>query len=222
VIAQDEISKENKIQELEQDNKQEEIDKKMYPDEIAGVKRGKPMSPSEAGGKNVNPNYDINSYEYTHNCQTCNVAYHARLLGYDVQAKGYDENNTMQNALEQNLALAYIDPKTGSIPKMVEKSVKDNSECYELFSGMIKSNESYSLVWRWNNDKIGHTAIIRKGIDNELCIYDAQKGKEISGNENIQKYMEQFAYDSPIKYLRTDNLVLFEPIASKVLEKSKH
>ncbi len=219
---QSSLSKEEKPEEQKKEQAETETDERLYPEEIAGVKRGKPMTPEEAGGKNVNPNYDITSYEYSHNCKTCNVAYNARLQGYKVRAKGFDKNNIMQNALEQNLALAYIDPKTNRIPRMTEKTVKNNVECYKFLTEMVKPNEQYALAWRWSTSIDGHTAILKKDINNEIYIYDAQNWQVITGKENVQKYMEEFAYDSPIKYLRTDNLILFEPVVSKVLEKSEY
>lgn len=41
---------------------------------------------TEQNAKEVNPNWHYDSYEYTHNCQRCGVAFEMRERGYDVEA----------------------------------------------------------------------------------------------------------------------------------------
>ena len=72
---------EEKMTDTEENNSQTEIEKKLYPDEIAGVKRGKPMSFEQAGGKNVNPNYENGEIGYKLNCSACAAVHKAREMG---------------------------------------------------------------------------------------------------------------------------------------------
>lgn len=43
---------------------------------------------TEQNAKEVNPNWHYDSYEYTHNCQRCGVAFEMRERGFDVEACG--------------------------------------------------------------------------------------------------------------------------------------
>lgn len=66
------------------------------PTSIAGVERGDPMTRSQANNNRVNPNY-FKAPGYQTNCQSCVVAYEARLRGYDVQTK----TNTRGSKLDE-------------------------------------------------------------------------------------------------------------------------
>lgn len=180
------------------------------------LERGKPMSVPQAR-KNINPIGDRN------NCQTCVVTYEARLRGYDVEALSNDKTNIMVSTLESNQNMAWIDPKTGKIPLPTLKySLKNEQDCYDWLNNTIQNNERYTLAWRWKNEYIGHIVSIDKDNFGNLRIYDPQSNIEISGKEKLLYYMKDFAYESPLKILRVDNLDLFLPIVNKVIKPSKN
>lgn len=181
---------------------------------IAGVKQGTPMDFKQAR-KNINPTKDLK------NCQTCVIAYEARLRGYKVAAKSNDGMNTMISALERNPNMAWIDPKTGSIPNFSTKTFANAQDCYNYLNEIIKQDERYTIGWRWNNDIVGHTVSIGKDENDNLYLYDPQNNEKITDKEKLLEYFRLFDYNSPVKLLRTDNLELFVPIVNNILTDAK-
>ncbi|MDE6677560.1 MAG: hypothetical protein K2K02_00830, partial [Ruminococcus sp.] len=74
-----------------------------YPESISNIKRGNPMTFDEADHMSVNPNFTTKDSSYRENCQTCVVAYEARLRGYNVEA------NPMKRGSMSYVCLLYTD-----------------------------------------------------------------------------------------------------------------
>ena len=179
-----------------------------------GFEKGAPMSIPQAR-ENVNPTGDMS------NCQTCVVTYEARMRGYDVEALPNDKTNIMVSALEHNQNMAWIDPKTGQIPLPILKyDLKDEQDCYDWLNSTIQNGERYTLTWRWKHEYVGHVVNVDKDSNGNVRIYDPQGNIEVSGKENLLDYMKDFAYESPLKILRVDNLELFMPVVYKVIKPS--
>ena len=96
--------------------------------QINGVVKGMPMTAEEADSGKCNPNkpdrwYDRDEYNaqmtekggYLYNCQSCAVAYEARVRGYDVIA-GSRSNNPTADMIQNDISKAFIDPTTGKPP----------------------------------------------------------------------------------------------------------
>ena len=119
---------------------------------INGVHRGSPMSATDADNGKCNPNkpdkwYDRDEYEaqmaekggYVYNCQSCAVAYEARVRGYDIVA-GSRSNNPTADMLQDDISKAFVDPNTGK-PPVTKKFNCDMSE---------SDIERYKEVW-WSS-----------------------------------------------------------------------
>lgn len=96
--------------------------------QINGVVRGLPMTSEEADSGKCNPNkpdrwcdreeYNTQMAEkggYLYNCQSCAVAFEARVRGYDVIA-GSRSNNPTADMIQSDISKAFIDPTTGKPP----------------------------------------------------------------------------------------------------------
>lgn len=196
---------------------------------LAGVDAGAPMSRDKADNGNPNPNY-MKKNGCTTNCQTCVVAYEARLRGYDVQALGNYKNPTIK-VLSHRTNSAWVDPKTGGHPKYIEDaSVKNSKTCYAWLDKEIKQGNRYTLEFGWKGRRhSGHIVSIDKDENNNLRLYDPQNGKTTTDKTELLRYFGRFKYQmstyglkfpSPPKVLRVDNMDFNTDVVDKILEKS--
>lgn len=194
-----------------------EKEEQLYPKEIAGVKRGKPMSFEEAGSNNINPNYDDNKEDgYSKNCSICNVCFDARLEGLDVEALPFDEKNKVMVDLSYHPNNAYIDPITGKPPSVSVIKAKNAYECHEWLDSNIKQGEQYSLGFLFKEEKIGHILRVFKDNKNEIIIYDPQRSRTDS-----YTYLNKINFKSmrrqPIIF-RTDDKQINYEVLKKVVK----
>lgn len=135
---------------------------------INGVAKGSPMTSEEADSGKCNPNkpdhwYDREEYNsqmaekggYVYNCQSCAVAFEARVRGYDVIA-GSRSNNPTADMIQDDISKAFIDPTTGKPPvakkfggDISESKIKRWNELYwdpDLFGDPAKEKEYNELV----------------------------------------------------------------------------
>ena len=181
--------------------------------------KGEPMGFSEAM-EGLNPTND------DMNCQTCTIAYEARLIGYrNVYALKYSETpNSMY--LGRDYGLAWID-ENGNHPDInkykISMKTYDLEEFEKIMESKIKEGERYAFGFRWTNGETihGHVVnVIRQ--HGEIRFIDAQTGsvydKSLLSQCLYGKYIDE-------KYkpflLRCDKLNFDEEFVEKILGEKK-
>lgn len=153
------------------------------PDTIGGAKRGQPMSRDEANNSNANPNF-MKAHGYQINCQSCVVAYEARLRGYDVQAKA-NTNNPSAKHLSHCTYDAWIDPATGKPPTMLRNDptkVRTVKQTRQWMEDTIQPGERYTFQHGWKGrTRSGHIISADRDSSGSLRLYDPQTGKTYTG-----------------------------------------
>jgi len=199
---------------------------------IAGVSRGEPMTYEQAGGKNVNPEFTIignGNTTYKENCQSCVAVFEARMRGYNVETKlpKTDEDVKIKDELELRPNLAYIDPKTNSIPEftILEKATDGNSCAAEL-DKKINPNERYLFAFDFKNNNsksiFAHVLIVMKDKNNNLKFYDPQCGIE-RNSDYLSNVKFRFGFDeegTKPKILRVDDKKLNYKILNSISQES--
>ena len=256
IIQKETASEENVQQNIKQENKTEEqttkgqeqqseptkeneqaLDKRLYPEEIAGVKRGEPKTFEQMMQQGVNPKYmseEDEDGDYSNNCQSCTVAAELVIRGYDVQAGPYSTPEAQE--LGNNGKTAYLDPETG------EECVRDiiytsEIDCNDYLEQNVKQGERYELIYNTptesgdknydlENENKGHSVLISRNENGELLYYDPQEYKTFEG-ENAKKYISTwFQYEntivSPPRILRVDDKALNPKYVNKVVRKRKN
>lgn len=205
------------------------IDDKMYPEKLAGVKKGKPMNREKANKGRVNPNYKKGG-GYTINCQTCVVAFEARLRGYDVQALPNLKHSKLEE-LSRHTNLAWIDKETGKHPDYIrDNNIKNAKQCYDFLEATIEEDKRYTIEFAWKGrGNSGHIVCIDKDKDGKLRLYDPQIGRTYTPNE-IKKYLRNIKYaitiygqklPFPPKLLRIDDKQFDLDMVNAILEAVK-
>ena len=186
------------------------------PESVAGVKRGAPMTLSDADGTSVNPKFNEGG-DYTINCQTCTLAYELRCRGYNVEAKPRGSEATGgSGALGKKLAMAsysaYIDIETGLHPKQKRIECKDTrkkSTCMKMLNqidSIMKPGERYAFRLRWPRQRNGHIFNLAKDKNGEFYLIDSQSGVFATGKEEaFNKYFARSSNMKDIYIFRTDN-----------------
>lgn len=169
------------------------------PDTIGGAKRGEPMSREEANQNRANPNFS-KDYGYRINCQSCVVAYEARLRGYDVQAKA-NKNNPAAAHLSRATYDAWIDPATGKPPTMQRNdpnSVHTTKQTKAWLEDTIKPGERYTFQHGWKgHGNSGHIISADRDTDGSLRLYDPQVGKTYKGAD-VDSYLSRIKTSTTI------------------------
>lgn len=143
-------------------------------DEIAGITKGNPMTFDEADSGNVNPGFQSDIARQG-NCQSCVPTFIARLLGFNIQAKPYDKDNPIMNALMYKTNLAFIDRNTKTFPEMLTPK-KTGAELTTWLLNHMEDNKYYSVGFDYKPNLFlpgGHVLVMHKnkGI---LTLYDPQ------------------------------------------------
>ena len=220
------IDLDKEIEELEGKEATERKDKGLYPDEIAGVKRGNEMTREEANGGKPNPNFK-QGHGYQTNCQSCVVAYEARLRGYNVQALPYVKGSAAEKILRQTNR-AWIDPATGKHPEyMYDDTATTAKKFLSFLENNIKSKQRYTLEFTWKGrHSSGHIVSLDRDASGKLRIYDPQSGVTYTGG-NVAKYLGQIKYTMTVhghkmparpKVLRVDDKLFNMDIVNEILE----
>lgn len=217
------------------------LDKELYPDELANVKRGKIMTRKEANEQKGNPKIKLYlegrktrdrrltaEYQpYTTNCQTCVVTFEARLRGYDVEALPNIKNETIRK-LSRKTNLAWIDPKTGKNPIYIkDDTVTTPKKYFKFLQEVIKEKERYTIEFTWKGSgNSGHIISLDRDDDGKLRFYDPQIGR--SYNEaQIQEYLKNLKYVTTVygtkiptvpKILRVDDKYFDKEVVDKILK----
>ena len=216
-----------------------ELDKKLYPDSIAGVKRGAPMTHDEADSGHVNPKWEGGrGGPYSENCQSCVVVYEARLRGFDVDTFPNDSDHPTLDMLSKSTNMAWIDPKANGIPNYIfdkkewrRKGEKLDAKMFEnMLKDSMKTGGRYHLGFdRKGRKSTGHIVTITKDANNVLTIYDPQSNESFSGKA-VSKYLKNIKYrESSYGYswnnipelLRVDDKIIDPDIAKNIMGGAK-
>ena len=182
---------------------------------IAGAMRGKPMSFEEAGGNNVNPHYNDSDAEengYRNNCQSCVAVFEARMRGYDIEAKPFDEGNETMKRFRLHPNNAFYNSKTGKEPEIKHgNNVYDHESLRQWLNDEIKPKERHALIF-YREKQSGHILIVGKNKHGEFYYYDPQSGE--SGDDigflekTIREHINLNNSGKNPGLFRTDNLEL--------------
>ena len=204
------------------------------PKSIAGADRGAPMSREEANSGNANPNFSQGG-GYRINCQTCVVAYEARLRGYDVQAKPNTKGSQLAE-LSRNTNDAWIDPATGkAVQQYLYSKNQDSSlpttpkQCRKWLNDNVEPGARYTFSHGWKGrGNSGHIISVDKDSSGHLRLYDPQSGQTMTGKD-VDTYLSRIRYTRTVygtKYktapnlLRVDNLQFNPKYINNILEAS--
>lgn len=196
-------------------------------DRLADVPRGNPMSFDKANGGRVNPGINSDKSGYGMNCQSCVVAFEARLRGYDIEVMPYSKHSVMKE-LAEHPEKAWIDPKTGAnplpqtlfgynTPKRVMKYLEDN----------VKEGERYTLRYdtRESGGYCGHIVWMDR-TESGMRIYDPQSGTIYEDRDYRDFIRTHIQYKStsygmkiehPIDVLRVDDLEFNTEIVDQIV-----
>lgn len=175
-----------------------------FPEKIAGVSRGAPMAHDEANGGNVNPNFKgaKSTSSYTRNCQTCVIAYEARLRGYDVEARS---KNKFSTEVSYSVEKGWLD-QNGLPPNPTHEFTGfDLFRLGERLSAAIPDGERHVIWWKWKNRRCGHIISLRKE-NGQIKYYDPQSGKNYSQTEFDEEIKSHIDTRVGAKTMRVDNL----------------
>lgn len=126
------------------------------------------------------------------NCQSALVVFEARLRGLNITALRLNsDNKSISYRLGNDSSLAWINPKTGKQPTIIE--VKGNDAYKQLLHHMEHPGR-YSIGI--NTTKEGHVLMGFKTGKNEICFYDCQVNKfvDLSNIPNLESF-ELFKID---------------------------
>ena len=183
-------------------------------DEIAGIKKGSPMSFSQADSGNVNPDY-IPYTATDNNCQSCIPAFKARLDGFNVKAKPWDDNNNVMGMLSDDTSIAWIDKVTGTFPEYIKPPETYVPRLIKWFHKFLEDNTYYSIEFYIKNIIEGHIMLIyKKGPD--IILYDPQSD-EILNKKNIPLFLHSIR-KSTIKLMNISNCFLNKAVVDYILE----
>ena len=203
----------------------------LYPDSLAGIKRGSPMTFDEADTGKVNPKYGTRG-GYSINCQSCVPTFEARQRGYDVQVLPNTPNSTPQR-LSRKTNLIWIDPATGDHPKyLFDDSATTPKKYLGFVQNTVEQGGRYSIEFAWKGRRrSGHIVNLDRTESGELRIKDNQRGNgersEWVGDAEVLKYLGQMKYTATVygnkfscvpKILRIDNMKFDEDIAKGIME----
>ena len=186
---------------------------------IGSTLRGTPMTPEQADETHANPNYSKDPAARI-NCQTCVLAYEARLRGFDVTAKGKEEGNISHAVSRGRVRDCFFDPKTGLPPQQKQYSGTVAGNIKKLTAD-IGPNERGLLRFKWK-DGGGHVVNVDKTPNGELRIIDAQSGKMYTGDrlKGWLKGAHSKGLYAPL-YVRTDNMYLNTELGGMILNDAR-
>lgn len=217
--------------------KEERIKKMMYPDEIAGVKRGKPKTFEQMTQQVINPKLyseeDVNGM-YSNNCACCTVTGELIIRGYDIEAGPAD--TPIAKELGKAHISAYLDPKTGEecVPQKINI---DEVDCFDYLDKNVKQGERYEFSYytqrnlfygesnenAYNNQKTqGHVVLITRNEKNELVWYDPQDGDGHKGASDVKAFLNSWVNERTLfdpRILRIDDKALNLKYVNAVVRK---
>lgn len=178
--------------------------------------------------------------QYRINCQSCVVAYEARLRGYDVEATGRNKKNPIQEKLSTNCESAWIDPATGKSPKPLtnDPKIRTAKQATKWLEENVEAGGRYTFAhgWKGTNGRNGHIVSVFRDKSGSLTIFDPQDGKTYAGSDfdgyigrirstwSSQQYnpRKRSGWESVthgrLELLRVDNMQINGDVANSVLK----
>ena len=195
---------------------------------LAGVVRGEPMSFERADGGRVNPGADNNPKRWF-NCQSCVVAFEARLRGYDVAALPYASHGAAKELAEE-YNRAWIDPETGARPQCtIADGANTPRRVLSFLEEHVKEGR-YTLRFSLDIDTgDGHIVSVHRNESGALRIYDPQTGN-IYEDAAMRDYIKTFKLkgtmmglkiERPVELLRVDDKEFNRALVEQVLEEAR-
>ena len=197
---------------------------------LGGAARGKPMSFEEADSCHVNPKYGSEP-GYSVNCQSCVVAFEARLRGYDVYTKA-NVKGSMLERLSYRTNLAWIDPETGEHPAYISSDANTPARYVRFLNQAIgRDGERYTIQFAWKGKNSGgHIVNLDRTGSGELRLKDNQRGphekSEWIGDREIKGYLAEVKFEmirnkrkmnvGPL-LLRVDNMEFDESVVNEIM-----
>ena len=178
------------------------------------------MTFEEAGGKNVNPNYNSEDSGYKLNCTACVAVFEARLRGYNLEAKPYNEN--LKQHAKMLMAFPYYAFKSrnnSQIKGLIKFKAKNKDECIKILNNNLKEGERYIFSYfPENNHGFAHVIETAK-INNKLSFFDPQCGELYSDIPNNIMYKKEDDSDFNQEYIfRVDNLDVNPEVLNQVAQ----
>lgn len=168
------------------------------------------------------------SRPYRINCQSCVVAYEARLRGYDVEAKPRTKQNSIQESLARNPVLAWNDPATGLAADVTVNSpnIRTSKQAQNWLDQNVQEGARYTFShgWKGTSGHKGHIVSATKENGN-LRLFDPQDGKTYTG-DSLTQYMGRVrsTYNNGkelkgrLQLIRVDNKQLDVQVVNAVLK----
>ena len=175
----------------------EKVQKLMYPDEIAGVKRGEPKTLLQVAQIGVNPNFNPESEgeDYSINCSSAVFAADIQSRGYDVQA--VPGNDAKVKELSADISCGYLNPKTGELCSPEVISVDEGESCYNYIQEKFPNDSRGILRYKIKLDakdyesQDGHRVLVGKGKNGDIIFFDPQDNEYHEGAD-AKKYMDSW------------------------------
>ncbi len=193
---------------------------------IGNIEKGVEMTFEEADGGNVNPFVSLGG-NFKRNCQTCVAAFEARIRGFPVKAKAFDDKSVFFKRLANNPLRAFIDPETRHHPIWPEDDPTSRIEIFNTWKDglnyvkrTVKRNERYVMEFTWKSNGRGHIISVMRTKKGKLFFYDPQDGAIYDKDDFSTLFKElrfEGKYNQP-KFLRVDHLQLDENVLKYVLE----
>lgn len=154
----------------------------------------------------VNPYYDTEVLAYRRNCIHCSATYELRRRGYDVEAVGDNDGETLETITtwykdeQVKTKSNYSDNKKKAAKEIEKEILKNGNGSRGQYIVYWSAGGGHSMVWEVEN--------------NEVVIRDCQTNKTHTVEEITERTKETV-------HFRTDNLSLEEEILNSVKNKKK-
>ena len=180
----------------------------------------------EANHMSANPNFHKDKH-YKNNCQTCVVAFEARLRGYNVETNP-NTRHSMSWRVSAQTNLPWIDPETGEHPEYIFDETANTPETFmDFMERTVHQGERYTIGFS-RKLREPHIISLDRTDSGKLRLYDPQNGKIYTGIKLLLylktiKYVHRDGddfnqrYDSP-RLLRVDNALFDMSIVEKLLK----
>ena len=178
--------------------------------EIVGADLKKPMKFADIDSGNVNPKLG-QSNKFDTNCALSVVTAEARARGINVRALGVKQPEIVirkgkeyleipaSYQLGNDMAMAWIDPKTGNAPIIKQINISDCKDVLYEINKLTAKNGRYYIGF--DGTKLNH-ALNAYRINGKLYIYDQQ----INGSYDLLKALKEKGATT-FDVLRLDNLL---------------
>lgn len=182
-----------------------------------GIKRGKPMTFTEANEMKGNPHFGENE-GYRINCQTCVVAHELRLRGFDVSALANTKGSALEK-LSRATHTAWQGLNKEDIPIFAKKTLDKRGYIrfpkinWKQVSDATSAPGRYHIAWTWKRNHEGHIITIERLSDGKIRFYDPQTGEL----DIFSRYKKDIA--GGIRVYRVDTLTPNTSVVKNVLAK---